>query len=161
MLSHPKREIPGMQTGWMTERVSMTDWFEGIGELIPFPSSNLSASRERVSMTDWFEGIGELMAGSTWAETSLMLIHIEIPGIYVLPSRDLVFPFDSLDVEILNMSEALLEILVKNPGEETCNVKIFVDDAQREELPLGENFLWEAQEIMIGPREEKQITLKF
>ncbi len=134
MLSHPKREIPGMQPGWMTERVSMTDWFEGIGEL---------------------------MTGSTWAETSLMLIGVEIPGIYVVPSRELVFPFDSVDVDILNMSEDLLEIMVKNPGEESCTIRIFVDNPQREKLPLGENYLWDAKEINVGPREEKQITLIF
>lgn len=133
MLSHPKRKIPGMENGWMTERVSTTDWFEGIGEL---------------------------MTGSTWAETSLMLINIEIPGIYILPSRKLVFAFDLIDAEAYSFSDSLIEIKLKNPGEESCRVRIFVDDVQREKLPLGENFLWDAQEISIGPREEKQITLK-
>lgn len=133
MLSHPKREISGMKSGWMTERVSTTDWFEGIGEL---------------------------MTGSTWAETSLMLISIEIPGIYVLPSRELVFPFDSLVIEDVNFSDGFMEMKVKNPGKELCEVRMFVDNEQRVKLPLGENFLWETEVISLDPFEGKQITLK-
>lgn len=73
MISHPDRKIKGMKKGWMTERVSTTDWFEGIGEL---------------------------MYGSTWAETSLMLTTLEIPSVYVIKDKGFVYNIDALDAEM-------------------------------------------------------------
>jgi hypothetical protein len=75
MISHPDRPIKGMQTGWMTERVSTTDWFEGLGEL---------------------------MYGSTWAETALMLTTLEIPAVYVIKDINFVFAIDALEASLEN-----------------------------------------------------------
>jgi len=73
MLSHPKHPIPGMKEGWITERVSTTDWLEGIGEI---------------------------MYGSTWAETSLMLTTIEIPAIYIIPDKNFIFNLDFFETTL-------------------------------------------------------------
>ncbi|MBV5343382.1 hypothetical protein JZU68_07150, partial [bacterium] len=66
-MSRPDRPIKGMPDGWINERVSTTDWYEGIGEIFP---------------------------GSTWAETSLLLSITELPGIYVDLEQKSVTTFD-------------------------------------------------------------------
>ena len=61
-LPHPLKPLGDAKPGWMCERVNLTDW-EGP------------------------ERIGETLKMTTWAETSLMLTTIEIPGLYVQPDQ--------------------------------------------------------------------------
>lgn len=77
-MSYPSRKIAGMDAGWINERVSTTDWFEGIGEIFP---------------------------GSTWAETALLLSTVELPGIYIDKSEKVAVSFDNLTVKFLNSNE--------------------------------------------------------
>ena len=79
---------------------------------------------ERINMTDWLEGIGETAKGSTWAETSMMLTYAELPGIYVNKDNNHVFILDHVDaklnkkgqLEIFNPTnyEAEVKILAEN-----------------------------------------------
>lgn len=102
-MSHNDRKIERMPAGWINERVSTTDWFEGIGEIFP---------------------------GSTWAETSLMLTYIEIPGVYVDLSNNLVVGFDNIDVTLLSLEKDGACIYVKNPTDYDACITIFVDSAK-------------------------------
>ena len=70
-MGHPRNNIPGVKLGWMCERVSTTDWLEGIGEIT---------------------------YQSTWAETSLMLTALEIPSVYINPKKSQVISFDQVIV---------------------------------------------------------------
>ena len=128
MLCHPGNPIEGMQNGWMTERVSTTDWFEGIGEL---------------------------MMGSTWAETALMLTTLEIPAIYILPDKKEIVAFDSLDtcwIEGKKQGEEAVKI--KNNSTETADVKIMAEDSKQRNIPLGENYFLSALKTRILPGQE-------
>lgn len=85
-LSMRGRMVPGMEEGWMTERISTTDWNEGIGMI---------------------------MKGSTWAETSLMLVAAEIPSIYTTSGKN--FYFDPVIIS-LDGDNSLMKINSKKPA---------------------------------------------
>jgi hypothetical protein len=127
MLSHPNRPIEGMQPGWMTERVSTTDWFEGLGEL---------------------------MYGSTFAETCLMLTTVEIPAIYINPASDTIFTFDSLLTRWTKKTDKDCKLWIKNPSEEIVYARILIETPEQQRLPLGENYLYDIKPIRIKAGEE-------
>jgi len=132
MLSTPQRPVPGMQPGWMTERVSTTDWFEGIGEL---------------------------MTGSTWAETALMLTYTEIPAVYVIPDEQFVFCFDSLDAELLEIHEGKYVLKIKNPSDMKVKARIMIETSYDLQHPLSENHLLNALEVELEAGEEKRVEV--
>ena len=131
-LSHPQHPIPGMKNGWMSERVSTTDWLEGIGEI---------------------------MYGSTWAETALMLTYTEIPGIYVFPERSVLVAFDQLEAVISGDTKREIEITLTNTWSESALFRLYVDSEEKLNSPLEENYLYNCQTLILAPNETK--TLKF
>jgi len=130
-LSHPLRPIEKMKIGWMSERVSTTDWLEGIGEL---------------------------MYGSTWAETSLMLSYIELPGVYIQPEKSFLCVIDNIQAKIVRDNPEELVLQFTNPTKVSATVRIFAESSRQLVKPLGENALWECPAIEIKPGESKQIT---
>ncbi|MEI8115386.1 MAG: hypothetical protein WCI54_17265 [Bacteroidia bacterium] len=113
---------------------------------------------ERVSTTDWLEGIGELFSGTTWAETSLMLTYTEIPGIYVDPKNRVCLAFDQVDARIVKSSGKKMEIEVSNPTKYPTKVKMFVDETEKK--PLSQTYLQKAQIIILMPGETKKIKMQ-
>lgn len=132
-LSHPLRPIEKMKIGWMSERVSTTDWLEGIGEL---------------------------MYGSTWAETSLMLSFIELPGVYVQPDKSYLCAIDNVEAEIVQDNARLLKVKLTNTTKAEAKVSLFVESSEQARIPLGENVLKAAQIISLQPGENREIVLK-
>jgi len=132
-LSHPSRPIEKMKIGWMSERVSTTDWLEGIGEL---------------------------MYGSTWAETSLMLSYIELPGVYVQPDKSYLCAIDNVEAEIVQDKPRLLKVKLTNPTKAEAKVRLFVESSEQARIPLGENVLKTTQIISLQPGESREIVLK-
>ncbi len=132
-LSHPVRPIDKMKLGWMSERASTTDWLEGIGEL---------------------------MYGSTWAETSLMLSYIELPGVYIQPDKSYVCAIDNVEAQIIQNKSKSLTIRITNPTKTEAMVKVFTESSEQALKPLGENALWECQIIQLKPLETREITHK-
>jgi len=132
-LSHPSRPIEKMKIGWMSERVSTTDWLEGIGEL---------------------------MYGSTWAETSLMLTYIELPGVYVQPDKSYICTIDNVEAEIVQDNARLLKVKLTNPTKAEAKVRLFVESSEQALIPLGENVLKGGQIISLNPGESREIVLK-
>ncbi|MCC5932564.1 MAG: hypothetical protein JJU28_25185 [Cyclobacteriaceae bacterium] len=131
-INHPAKPIAGTNTGWVCERVSTTDWLEGIGEI-----SYLS----------------------TWAETSLMLTWIEIPGIYVDLEYERVFTFDNVDIEILQSSQKRFAIKVSNPNQVTADVRLMIESAEQKNTTMGHNSLFSTEFVSLKPGESK--TLRF
>lgn len=115
-LPHPLRPLGKAKSGWMCERVNLTDW-EGP------------------------ERIGETLEMSTWAETSLMLTTIEIPGLYVQPDLGLVVAFDNITAEITGDMDGELLVRVQNPTPAPAKVRVFGESRQAAGKPLPENFL--------------------
>jgi len=132
-LSHPSRPIEKMKIGWMSERVSTTDWLEGIGEL---------------------------MYGSTWAETSLMLTYIELPGVYVQPDKSYICAIDNVQTKIVVDKPRSLTMKMTNPTRVEAKVRLFVESSEQARLPLGENVLKGGQIISLQPGESREIVLK-
>jgi hypothetical protein len=108
-IGHPARPIEGVKDGWMCERVSTTDWNEGIGEITYM---------------------------STWAETSLMLTYLEVPGLYIEPDKKQVTMFDHLDVLKTKFLGKNVWITVKNNTKAAVSVRYRVKGKSRmETLP--------------------------
>ena len=130
-LSTKENPIPGMKYGWISERVSTTDWLEGIGEIF---------------------------SGSTWAETSLMLTYTEIPGIYMDVQKGVCIAFDQIEIKTIKSSEKLIEIEISNPTIYPAKVKLFVDKTIQQ--PLSQTYLKDSQIIDLMPRETKRMKIK-
>ena len=94
-MSHTDRKIAGMPPGWINERISTTDWFEGIGEINP---------------------------GSTWAETAMLLSTVELPSVYLDLTTENLFVFDHLNAEITEDGILLIENPTLYPSQ--CKIMV-------------------------------------
>jgi hypothetical protein len=132
-LPHPLNPIEGTKEGWMCERVSTTDWLEGIGEI-----SYLT----------------------TWSETALMLTYVEIPGLYVQPDKGICIPFDHVEVQSQNETENTLEVVLHNPTKGIATVKVLVENAKDRARPLGELSLWNSPTLTLAAGESRRVSFK-
>lgn len=112
---------------------------------------------ERVNMTDWEgpERIGETLRMTTWAETSLMLTTIEIPGLYVQPDRSLVVAFDHIKAEIVSDDETELVVRLTNPTSVTAVVRVLAESTQETGSPMSENALFGCPTVLLMAAETK------
>jgi hypothetical protein len=115
---------------------------------------------ERVNTTDWLEGIGEVFFGSTWAETSLMLTYIEIPGLYVQPDKGLFWAFDNVIAEKVKETKKSLTLKISNPTKADAAVKVLVENDDDLKKPLGHNYFPDLKTIKIKAGGEKVLTFK-
>ncbi len=100
-MSTVEKPIPALQPGWVSERVSTTDWLEGIGEIFP---------------------------GSTWAETALMLTTLEVPSIYINTQTLVVANFDQVKSNIIKSDKKSITLLIENPTKYNCELKILAEN---------------------------------
>lgn len=123
----PSRPIPGVKPGWVCERVSTTDWLEGIGEIT---------------------------YQSTWAETSLMLTHLEIPGLLIEPARNKITSFD----QVVGKSIGKGKYRIENPTKSACRVWYWV--AAKGKWP--EEGKWQADKkwLELKPGEARVLTVE-
>ncbi len=133
-MSMKQRPISGMPDGWMNERVNTTDW-EGAAK------------------------IGEIFKGSTWAETSLLLTTVEIPGIYVDVQKKMAMNFDHLEVRFVKEKQDGCMVEVYNPTDYDANFSYFIDHAEKKLLPL--NYLYGKEKIMLKSKNRKTFYLKY
>ena len=131
-MSHSMRRVAGMPGGWINERVSTTDWFEGIGEIKP---------------------------GSTWAETSMLLTAVEIPSVYVDVDNKVCFVFDHLTAEIISIDDKKIKISVTNPTQFTAEAAIMVETSNEKKNSWAEGKLFKVPKYKIAPSEVKVITI--
>lgn len=143
----------------------LRDIAHGLPQYLPHPLNPLGDAVighmcERVNMTDWEgpERIGETLRMTTWAETSLMLTTVEIPGIYVQADRSLVIAFDHVIVDIVSDDEAEFRVKIYNPTAATASVRIFSEIAAGLLLPLPENYLFECPAVNLMPGESTEIA---
>ena len=115
---------------------------------------------ERVNTTDWLEGIGEVFYGSTWAETSLMLTYVEIPGLYVRLETGFVRAFDNVVVVKIKKTKRGVVLKLKNPTKADARVKVLVENEDDVKKPLGQNYFPDLKEILIRAGEEKDFTFR-
>lgn len=123
-LPHPQNPIEGTEIGYMCERVSTTDWLEGIGEI-----SYLT----------------------TWSETSLMLTYVEVPGLYVRPDAGDFVVFDNIEASKVRENGRFLELELYNPTDMPARVKVLAENAADRAQALGALGLWGCEEVMLAP----------
>ena len=126
-----ERPIPGVKNGWVCERVSTTDWLEGIGEIT---------------------------YQSTWAETGLMLTTLEIPGLLIEPEKGKVTCFDQVEASAINSKGKLQKLKVKNPTSTPTKIRYWIEDKKS---PIEEGkFQTKMKTIELKAGEERTYLLK-
>lgn len=138
----------------------LRDIARGLPQYLPHPLKPLGDAVhghmcERVNMTDW-EGadrIGETLRMSTWAETSLMLTAIEIPGVYVRTDTALVVAFDHVETKVLSDGPECLVVEITNPTPAAAAVRVFAETSAEAMLPLAENALFDCRVLHLSPGE--------
>ena len=131
-MSRSDRPIKGMQDGWMNERVSTTDWYEGIGEIFP---------------------------GSTWAETDLLLTITELPGIYVDLEKKTITAFDQLQSELISSNGKSAKLKITNPTKAVASVSVLAETANDKLKPWTENRFYNRKRIELKPGETKILSI--
>ncbi|MCS7004660.1 MAG: hypothetical protein NZM38_04975 [Cytophagales bacterium] len=127
-LCHPKRPIADLPFGWMSERVSTTDWLEGIGEIVRH---------------------------TTWAETTLMLAYSELPGVYLNPEKSILVSLDHIEAMIKKNEPKKLSVLFNNPTEFEAKVKVLVDKNSSKPLSINPSKTYEIVKIPARSSVEK------
>jgi hypothetical protein len=113
-----------MHPGWMCERVNLGDW-EGA------------------------QGIGGNLFGSCWAEISLMLTTIEIPGLYVQPDTGMFHVFDHVLAEAIRHHDDSLTLKLINPTRFDAEVKVLCEASTSCARPLELNALLGVRTVRI------------
>lgn len=132
-MSTVKNPIPALQPGWLSERVSTTDWLEGIGEIYP---------------------------GSTWAETALMLTILEVPSIYINTQTLTLATFDQVKSKIIKKTNTAITLEIENPTSYPCDLKILAENNQKAKLILGNLTKSAFISITLKAGEKKNIIIK-
>ena len=127
-----EKPIAGLQTSWISERVSTTDWLEGIGEIFP---------------------------GSTWSETSMMLTATELPGIYVDAAKQRVVCFDQVKATLLKTTNNKILLEIFNPTIYPCTVTIFTDTKSTLQLPMVPVYVAALNTVSLKPFEKRKIYI--
>ena len=94
---------------------------------------------ERCNLNDWLEGIGNTSAGSCWAETSMLLTAVELPGVYVNLGTKQVFCLDHIKASIIKLSNGKVSLSLTNTTIYDAKVKLLAESKDQEQKPLGLN----------------------
>ena len=133
-LSRPDRPISlsfrdegrTLPSGWMNERVNMSDW-EGR------------------------ENVGGVFYGSCWPEITTMLTCAEVPGLYVQPDTGLAYAFDHIDVEVGEHGRDTVCVKAVNPTKFPARVKVLCENSDETAVPLRPPALWNCPTIHVTP----------
>ncbi len=131
-MSRPARPIKGMHDGWINERVSTTDWFEGIGEIFP---------------------------GSTWAETDLMLTIKELPGVYLDLEKQTITAFDQVQAELISCKANSARLKISNPTKSVAYISLLAESAKDKLKPWIENRFYGRKGVELKPGETKVLNV--
>jgi len=134
-LPHPQKPLGNAPFGYVSERINMTDW-EGP------------------------ESIGYILPISTWAETSLMLTTIEIPGLYVQPDKSYFVVFDNVVVKVIADTNKKFELLITNPTPVNALVTVFEDKDRGTSKATGEDLVLGLKKIELKSGETKKIVFR-
>jgi len=94
---------------------------------------------ERCNLNDWLEGIGNTSAGSSWAETSMLLTSVELPGVYVNLDTKQVFSIDHIKASLTKLKNRKVFLTLTNTTIYDAKVKLLAESKDQEQKPLGLN----------------------
>jgi hypothetical protein len=128
--TRPGKRWPVMPEGWMNERVNTSDW-----ELRDEPGEEI--------------GVGEIFGGSCWCETSLLLTHAELPGIYLQTDTLLLAVLDHVHCQVALASPDRLVLAISNPTAFDARVKLLAERSTDCARPLGATALSDPPRIAV------------
>lgn len=82
---------------------------------------------ERVNTSDWLEPVGEVFKGSCWCETTLMLTHSELPGIYFQPDTGVLAVLDHVEASVTPDADGAVRLSIHNPTPFDATVKLLIE----------------------------------
>ena len=97
------------------------------GRPLPFGWIN-----ERVNTSAWDNNVGGVFHGSTWAEVSLLLTTLELPGVYVRPDLGRVWCLDHVEATLTPDGALTLS----NPTAFPARVRVLVENNNVASRPL-------------------------
>lgn len=112
----------------------------------PLPSGWIN---ERLNTSDWDDNLGGVFYGSTWAEVSLMLTCMEIPGIYLRTDTGEATVFDHVQAKVHMRDGRVLHLEIHNPTAFPATVTILAEDGKSAAMPLGHNYLWAGEAVSL------------
>ncbi|WP_158798276.1 hypothetical protein [Pedobacter sp. L105] len=117
------------------------------------PIANLGNGwiNERVSLTDWLEGIGNIFSGSTWSETAMLLTEVEIPGLYVNLDDNELVAIDHVSAKIIRHSKRSVDVRICNPTGDKITVKLLAETKVQQAVMLGDLPLWGCRTLKLLP----------
>jgi len=133
-LGDPAKPLGKLPAGWVSERINTTDW-------------------------DGPDGIGKVLPISTWAETSLMLTAVELPGLYVRSEEGLFCAFDNVRVEKTRETRQILSLRVTNPTTKDADIVVWEENKETLSKPLGALELKKARHVLLKAGES--VNLEF
>jgi hypothetical protein len=93
----------------------------------PIEKVPLGCMDERISTSDWYEGVGEISGISTWAEIAMMLTAMELPGIYIRKDQKKVWVLDHVEAQLKELKGGKLQLIVQNPTSYAATVKVWLE----------------------------------
>ena len=126
---HPQ---PGFHDGWVSERCDLNDWLEGIGGTFPY---------------------------SSWAETSLLLTIVELPGIYVNLDARQVFTLDHIKATLIKSVKGKTSLSLYNPTIYNAKVRVLAETKESSLKPLGMNAFLNWPEVIVPAGKTVVMTL--
>jgi len=94
---------------------------------------------ERVNTSDWEtkQGIGEVFYGSCWSEVSCLLVHSEIPGVWLFTDTGEAVAFDHVEAAVKDEGTRW-RLTVTNPTGFAAEVKVLAEPRAGFARPWGE-----------------------
>ncbi len=91
---------------------------------------------ERVNMSDWLEPVGEIFPGSCWCEVSLLLTELEFPTLYFQADSGLLVSFDQIEARLIDRSATEATLEITNPTDYPVEVRVFCETQSAAATPL-------------------------
>jgi hypothetical protein len=82
---------------------------------------------ERVNTSDWLEPVGEIFNGSCWCEVSMLLTHLEVPGVYARRDLARVWAIDRVQASWIEKA-GTRQLCVVNPTRWPARISVMIDD---------------------------------
>lgn len=134
-VSRTDRSIGAMPPGWINERVNLSDW-------------------EGPAM------VGGIFYGSTWAEVSVMLTWLEIPGIYVVADTGSMWVFDNVTAVLDDSNEQSATLTITNPTKFRAAVRVVCETSAQLCAPLPVCAVPLAHTVELAPGERKTVEVR-
>ncbi len=105
---------------------------------------------ERINITQWGEPIGELFAYTTWCEVAMLLVCVDLPGVYAEPDSGRIIDLDHIEAAWADAERTRLRL--HNPTKFPARVRILIEDAAARARPLAVNAAaqWPVAEVPAG-----------